>query len=124
MIDKLVGNASQATKKEVEQLVGPILVPGETITHAYHVGVRDKLVFTSLRFVFIDTKGVTGKKVTTSSYPWKSVNFWETTTAGHVDTNGELLISVRGQPMGLVFSFGNSVNIRTIANIVSAHVLT
>lgn len=123
MIDKLVGNASAAEKKEVEELVAPVLVAGETITHAYHVGVRDKLVFTSLRFVFIDTKGVTGKRVSTSSYPWKSVSSWETTTAGHIDTNGELCVSVRGQAAGLTFSFGNTVDMRTIAKIVSEHVL-
>lgn len=124
LVDKLVGNATAADKKEVEALVAPILIPGETMSHAYHVGTRDKLIFTTLRLVFIDKKGMSGKKVTTSSFPWKSLNSWNTTTAGYLDTNGELAISVRGESFPMAFSFGNTVDIQSVAKIVSRYVLT
>lgn len=44
LLDSILGNAVGIDSKEAEALVGPLLIEGEEVTHAYIVGVRDMLV--------------------------------------------------------------------------------
>ena len=46
---------------EFSDLIGGILVSGETIVHTYK-SVRDGIVFTNKRLIAIDIQGITGKK--------------------------------------------------------------
>ena len=63
LLDALMGNASEVDVAEVQEELAPILGDSERVVSAYKL-VRDLIVFTSNRFMFIDKQGMTGRKVT------------------------------------------------------------
>lgn len=123
LLDRVLGNATASDKKEAESLVMPLLVPGETVSHAFHIGARDMLLFTQFRFVFVDKQGLTGKKQSIMTYPWSRVQSWGMTTAGHFDIDSELVIELLGTTQPMHFTFGRSTDIRDVAKTVGLHVL-
>jgi hypothetical protein len=100
LLDGLMGNASQADTQEVAEELAPILgtssLTGEEVVAAYKL-VRDMIVFTNKRFMFIDKQGMTGKKVDYLSIPYKSITQFKVETAGHFDSDCELKIWISGQ---------------------------
>lgn len=100
LLDGLMGNASQVDTQEVAEELAPILgessLVAEEVIVAYKL-VRDMIVFTNKRFMFIDKQGMTGKKVDYLSIPYKSITQFKVETAGHFDTDCELKIWISGQ---------------------------
>ena len=60
LLDALMGNASEVDVNEIQEELGPILGDSEKVESAYKL-VRDLIVFTNNRFMFIDKQGVTGR---------------------------------------------------------------
>ena len=54
--------------------------------------VRDLIVFTEYRLVLVDKQGLTGKKVSYRSIPYRSVSRFSVETSGHFDLDAELKI--------------------------------
>lgn len=100
LLDGLMGNASQVDSQEVADELAPILgessASKEEVMVAYKL-VRDMIVFTNKRFMFIDKQGMTGKKVDYLSIPYKSITQFKVETAGHFDSDCELKIWISGQ---------------------------
>lgn len=100
LLDGLMGNASQVDSQEVAEELAPILgessASKEEVMVAYKL-VRDMIVFTNKRFMFIDKQGMTGKKVDYLSIPYKSITQFKVETAGHFDSDCELKIWISGQ---------------------------
>jgi Bacterial PH domain len=61
ILSGLLGHASEINIEKLEKIFEGILGEGEQIEKAYKV-IRDLIVFTNLRLVFVDKKGITGKK--------------------------------------------------------------
>ena len=61
VLSGLLGHASEIDAEKLESDFDAILGEGERIEKAYKV-IRDLIVFTNLRLVFVDKKGITGKK--------------------------------------------------------------
>lgn len=57
-MDKLLGNAAEIDPKEVEGIVGPLIIEGESVSHSFMVGVRDMMIFTNYRLIFVDKTGL------------------------------------------------------------------
>ena len=72
LLDALMGNASEVDVAEVQEELAPILGDSERVVSAYKL-VRDLIVFTSNRFMFIDKQGMTGRKVDYHSIPYKAI---------------------------------------------------
>ena len=70
----LLGNASQKDADAVERDLANILIDGEQVKMAFSL-VRDLIVFTEYRLVLVDKQGLTGKKVSYRSIPYRSVSF-------------------------------------------------
>lgn len=102
LLDALMGNASEVDVAEVQEELAPILGDGERGVSAYKL-VRDLIVFTSNRFMFIDKQGMTGRKVDYHSIPYKAITQFKVETAGHFDLDAELKIYVSGQSTPLEF---------------------
>ncbi|GBL06043.1 PH domain-containing protein [Glaciecola sp. KUL10] len=100
LLDGLMGNASEVDSQEVADELAPILgessASKEKVMVAYKL-VRDMIVFTNKRFMFIDKQGMTGKKVDYLSIPYKSITQFKVETAGHFDSDCELKIWISGQ---------------------------
>lgn len=87
----LLGNASQKDTTKVEEQLAAILIPGEQVELAFAL-VRDLIVFTEKRLILVDKQGVTGKKSSYKSIPYRSISRFTVETSGHFDLDAELKI--------------------------------
>ena len=93
LLSGLMGNASQKNVDKVERDLEDILVPGEQVTLAFSP-IRDLIVFTEFRLILVDKQGVTGKKTSYKSLPYRSISRFSVETSGHFDLDAELKIWV------------------------------
>ena len=61
IIQGWVGHATSANTDKAKQEFGGMLVSGEEVLCAYK-WVRDPIVFTTHRIIYVDVQGITGKK--------------------------------------------------------------
>ena len=87
----LLGNASQLNNDKIEQELEHVLLDNEQVEMAFSL-VRDLLVFTEYRLILVDKQGVTGKKVSYKSIPYRSISRFTVETSGHFDLDAELKI--------------------------------
>jgi len=83
-LDLIMGDARAIDPKVVEaqlKVDPPILLPDETIDMAFRCG-RDTTCLTSRRVLYIDVKGITGKKVHYMSYHWSAIKAFAVETPG------------------------------------------
>jgi Bacterial PH domain len=73
----------------------PILLQDEHCEKVYSSG-RDMYVYTNLRYLHVDTKGLTGKKIKYSSMPCKNIQVFSVETAGHLDRDSEVQLKALG----------------------------
>lgn len=64
-------------------------MPGEQVTLAFSL-IRDLIVFTEFRLILVDKQGVTGKKTSYKSLPYRSISRFSVETSGHFDLDAEL----------------------------------
>lgn len=93
LLSGLMGNATQKNVDKVERDLEDILVPGEQVTLAFSL-IRDLIVFTEFRLILLDKQGVTGKKTSYKSLPYRSISRFSVETSGHFDLDAELKIWV------------------------------
>ncbi|MCW8092655.1 PH domain-containing protein [Alteromonas sp. ASW11-130] len=96
LLDTLMGNASETSIEEVREELSPILADTEQVIKAYKL-VRDLVIFTSGRVMFIDKQGLTGRKVNYHSIPYRAITQFVVESAGHFDMDSELTVWVSGQ---------------------------
>ncbi len=87
----LMGNASQMNNDKVEQELADILLDAEQVEMAFSL-VRDLIVFTEYRLILVDKQGMSGKKVSYKSIPYRSISRFTVETSGHFDLDAELKI--------------------------------
>ncbi|MGQ7379198.1 PH domain-containing protein [Streptococcus suis] len=87
----LMGNASQVNNDKVEQELADILLDAEQVAMAFSL-VRDLIVFTEYRLILVDKQGMSGKKVSYKSIPYRSISRFTVETSGHFDLDAELKI--------------------------------
>ena len=93
----LSNDAVQVNPKEIQDRFGfgspsPVLLPGEQIEIAYQCW-RDVIILTPTRFLLIDVKGLSGKRIEFFSMHWKCAKAVSVETAGgSFDRDGEFVI--------------------------------
>lgn len=119
----LLGNASQKDNAKVEDQLRDILIPGEPVELAFAL-VRDLIVFTEKRLILVDRQGVTGKKSSYKSIPYRSISRFTVETSGHFDLDAELKIWISSavEPAE-VFQFKSDHNVVEIQQALAAAVL-
>ena len=110
LLSALLGDASKADVAEVEQTLEAILADGERVERAFRL-VRDLLIFTDRRFIVVDRQGLTGKKTSYDSIPYRAITHFVVETAGHFDLEAELKIWISGtvDPIQRTFTRGQSI---------------
>lgn len=123
LLSGLMGNASQKDVNKVEEQLVDILVPGEQVNLAFSL-VRDLIVFTEKRLILVDKQGMTGKKVSYKSLPYRSISRFTVETSGHFDLDAELKIwiSSAAEPAE-VLQFKSDRNVVEIQQALAAAVL-
>lgn len=120
----LLGNASQQNNDKVERDLVDILVDGEQVELAFSL-VRDLIVFTEYRLILVDKQGMTGKKVSYKSIPFRSISRFTVETSGHFDLDAELKIwiSSAAEPAEIL-QFKSDNSVIAIQQALAAAVLT
>jgi hypothetical protein len=110
LLSALFGDASEADIADVEKTLEKILAADEEVEQAFKL-IRDLLIFTNRRFIMVDRQGVTGKKTTYDSIPYRAITHFAVETAGHFDLESELKIWISGtaEPIQRTFTRGQSI---------------
>lgn len=74
---------------------GHVLIPGEELLAAFRT-VRDTMLLTDLRIVYVNVQGITGSKKDYQSIPWRSVVRFSLETAGTFDLDADMKVWVSG----------------------------
>lgn len=119
----MIGNASQRDNDKVERQLEDILIPDEQVNLAF-ILVRDLIVFTDYRLILVDKQGVTGKKTSYKSLPYRSISRFTVETSGHLDLDAELKIwiSSAAEPAE-VLQFNSDHNVVEIQQALAEAVL-
>ena len=110
LLSALLGDASRADVADVEETLAAILAEDERVEQAFRL-VRDLLIFTDRRFIVVDRQGVTGKKTSYDSIPYRAITHFAVETAGHFDLEAELKIWISGtaEPIQRTFTRGRAI---------------
>ena len=110
LLSALLGDASKTDIEDVERDLEAILAEDERVERAFRV-VRDLLIFTNRRFILVDRQGMTGKKTSYDSIPYRAITHFVVETAGHFDLDAELKIWITGtaEPIQRTFTRGASI---------------
>jgi hypothetical protein len=110
LLTALLGHASQADIEDVERDLQAILADDEQVERAFRL-VRDLLIFTNRRFILVDRQGMTGRKTSYDSIPYRAITHFAVETAGHFDLEAELKIWISGtaEPIQRTFTRGQSI---------------
>jgi hypothetical protein len=119
-LDGLAGNASRVDPRAAAEEYGRLLAQGEQVHTAYQL-VRDAFLFTDRRLILVDKQGVTGRKVSYHSVPYRAVTHFTVETAGTFDLDAELTIWLSGG-QGIVRQFGRGVDVYEVQALLAAFV--
>lgn len=110
LFDALMGNVSSVDPKEIYEELQPILGDDEQLVLAYKM-VRDLFLFTNKRLMLIDKQGLTGKKVSYRTIPYRAITHFEVETAGNFDMDAELKIYISGcaEPIATELKRGSDI---------------
>lgn len=110
LLSGLLGNAAEADVADIEKNLVQIIADDERVERAFQL-VRDLIIFTNRRLILVDRQGLTGKKSTYHSIPFRAITNFAVETAGHFDLESELKIWISGQPEPVqkTFTRGNTI---------------
>ena len=107
--------------KENAALINPLLIDDEFIISEYQT-IRDFVVFTNKRIIAVNVQGLTGKKKDFTSIPYSKIQVFSVETAGVLDLDSELDITISG--LGTVrFEFTGTSDIVQIGKIIASYTL-
>lgn len=122
LISGLMGNASEADPKKMQEEFAQVLLPDEEVQRAYQL-IRDSFLFTNRRLILVDKQGVTGSKVEYHSLPYKSITHFSVETAGSFDLDAELKIWISGNPVPIQKQFNRKLNVYDVQRVLAHYVL-
>jgi Bacterial PH domain len=122
LIDGLLGNASEIDQGRLQNELMKLLADGESVERAYQL-IRDLIVFTNKRLIFIDKQGITGKKIEYHSIPYRSIIHFSIETSGHFDLDAELKIWISGSSAPIEREFNRKLNIYEVQSVLAYYVL-
>jgi len=121
LLSALLGMASEADVEDIEKNLEQILADDENVERAFRL-VRDLLIFTNRRFIVVDRQGVTGKKTTFHSIPYRAITNFSVETAGHFDLEAELKIWITGNPEPIQRTFTRGSSILEVQKALATYV--
>lgn len=117
-LDGLLGNASEIPPETIEAEFAELLAADEQVFKAYQL-IRDFFIFTDFRLLLVDKQGLTGRKISYHSVPYRSITHFMVETSGHLDLDAELKIWVSGSPEPLQQSFSKKVNVYEVQALLA-----
>lgn len=118
-LDGLLGHGSDLGPREVDEQMAGLLVEGEAVRVAFKV-IRDLFVFTDRRLILVDRQGLTGRKVSYLTVPYRAITSFAVETAGTFDLDSELKIWFSGRPDPIERTLGRGANVLGIQQAIAA----
>ncbi|GAB2653970.1 PH domain-containing protein [Nocardia goodfellowii] len=118
LIDGIMGNAGRLDPAKAQHEYARLFGQDEQVYAAYLL-VRDALLFTNRRLILVDKQGVTGRKVSYHSIPYRAITHFSVETAGTFDLDAELVIWIAGTAEPLQKRFNRQVDIYEVQGILS-----
>lgn len=118
-LDGLLGHGSDLSADEVDRQLAGVLAPGESVRVAFKV-IRDLMVFTDRRMILVDKQGVTGRKVSYLTVPYRAITSFSIENAGNFDLDSELTIWISGRPDPISRTLKRGADIRGIQRAIAA----
>lgn len=84
--------------------------------------LRDLIVFTDRRLILVDKQGLTGRKVSYLTVPYRAITSFSVETAGSFDLDSELAIWVSGRPEPIRKTLKRGANILAIQQAIAASI--
>ena len=101
--------------------IAPMMVGGEQVIASFK-SMRDGVVFTNVRIIAINVKGMTGAKQDFSSLPYSKIQAFSVETAGLLDLDAEIELYFSG--LGKVkFEITAGANVKQLCQTISAYTL-
>jgi hypothetical protein len=119
IISGITGNAGPVDPGAAQAEFGRLLSNGERIFAAFDF-VRDAMLFTNGRVIFVDKQGITGRKIEYLSIPYRSILFFSVQTEGHLFAEARMKIYVDGMKNPIEKEFNASVDIYQVQGVLSA----
>lgn len=110
-------NATAIDPAEVVQAHGHALLANEGLLFAFKT-IRDFIVFTNWRVLYIDVQGITGSKKSYLTIPYRSITTFAIETAGTFDLDAEIKISVSGMAP-IEFKIGRDSDVRGLQTLLA-----
>lgn len=120
-LDGLLGHGSDLTPAEVNEQMAGILAQGEVVQVAFRI-IRDLIVFTDRRLILVDKQGLTGRKVSYLTVPYRAITSFSVETAGSFDFDSELAIWVSGRPEPIRRTLKRGADILGIQQAIAASI--
>lgn len=120
LLDTLLGHAGEKNVADLQGEFAPLLAPDETLERAFGL-LRDLIVFTDRRVMFVNKQGLTGSKVEYLSIPYRAITMFSIETAGRFDLDSELKIWVSGQATPMSHALGRNSGAQDILSILARH---
>ena len=87
ILDGLFGHGSDLSPQEVHEALGGVSHPrARTVQVAFRV-IRDLIVFTDRRLILVDKQGMTGRKVTYMTVPYRAITCFSVEDGGQFSTS-------------------------------------
>ncbi len=118
----ITGNAGPMDPGQATAEFSRLLSQGEQIYAAFDF-VRDAMLFTNGRLIFVDKQGLTGRKIEYLSIPYRSITHFSVQTEGHLFAEARMHIWVDNLKDPIEKEFNNSVDIYQVQGILSAFVV-
>ena len=121
-LDAVLGNAGQIESSQIKEEITKCFLEDEQVTGAYQT-IRDQIVFTNKRFIYLDIQGLSGKKQSLLSVPYRSVTSYAMQSAGSLDSNVEFFISCKQMEYPITLKFKKGTDLQPLYNLISQMVL-
>ncbi|POR42755.1 PH domain-containing protein [Methylobacterium sp. V23] len=120
-LDGLLGHGSDLSPAQVNEQMAGILTEGEPVQVAFRI-LRDLIVFTDRRLILVDKQGITGRKVSYLTVPYRAITSFSVETAGSFDLDSELAIWVSGRAEPIRKTLKRGANILAIQQAIAASI--
>ncbi|WP_375409255.1 PH domain-containing protein [uncultured Methylobacterium sp.] len=121
LFDGLLGHGSDLSAEEIDRQLDGVLTQGETVTVAFKL-IRDLIVFTDRRLILVDKQGITGRKISYLTVPYRAITSFSVETAGSFDLDTELKVWVSGRAEPIQKTLKRGANIMGIQQAIASSI--
>ncbi|QSS97033.1 PH domain-containing protein [Psychroflexus sp. ALD_RP9] len=123
LFSSLLGNAGTVNPEQLANDYADLLIENEQVDIGFKL-VRDTLIFTNKRLIFVNIQGLTGKKREYLSIAYKSISRFSIETAGTFDLEAELKIYISSESTpSIIQNFNKKVNVYDVQKVLAQYVL-